>query len=77
MGGMIQPAQLLALSLMALGASTLHGIRVSGPPAALRPVSLAVGTANVGAAAGARERMVNACVAARDRGRDAADCPRQ
>lgn len=77
MGGMIQPGQLLALSLMALGASTLHGIRVSGAPFALRPVSLAIGTPSTGAAAGARERTMNACVAARDRGRDAADCPRQ
>jgi len=74
---MIPPAQLLALSLMALGASTLHGIRASGAPAALRPVSLAIGTASAGAAAGARERTMNACVAARDRDRDAADCPRQ
>jgi hypothetical protein len=77
MDGMIQPGQLLALSLMALGASTLHGIRASGAPAVLRPASLAVVTANAGAAAGARERTMNACVAARDRDRGAADCPRQ
>jgi hypothetical protein len=69
-GRVIQPAHILAVSLLALGASTLHGVRFSAPPGAapgLRPVSQA--------ALAARDRVARAaCVRPVARGRDGAGC---
>jgi len=73
----IQPSHLLALSLLALGASTLHGVRSSSVvvpsliPFVLRPLVL-IGSAQAAAIASARERTDRACVA--ERGRDASGC---
>ena len=75
----IQPAHVLALSLLTLGASTLHGIRSSSVPAPilfptlLRPLTL-VGTAQAAALANARERAERNCSAPRSRAREASAC---
>jgi len=75
----IQPAQLLALSLIALGASTLHGVRYSnaavpGTPGLLVATGAGAGSASV---ANARERATRMCVSTRTRGRHASDCAEQ
>jgi hypothetical protein len=70
---MIGPAQILALSLLTLGASMLHGVMTSRPgsPAASRPAdgSRAV---QVAATAGLRERSARVRVESRMRGADVA-----
>jgi len=77
--GVIQPSHLLALAVLALGASTLHGIRSSSVPAPslfptlLRPLVL-VGTAQAAALASARERAERNCPAARSRARESSVC---
>jgi hypothetical protein len=72
---MNRPAQLLALSLIALGASTLHGIRSPGAsvPTALRPATSASAAVG-GAGTSARNRTMRACAASRERGRSTPDC---
>jgi hypothetical protein len=65
--GVIQPAHLLALSLMALGVTTLHGARSSSPsvPGALRTLT-AVGALS-GASALPRDRLMRTCAPTRER----------
>ena len=75
----IPASHVLALSLLALGASTLHGVRSSSlatpslVPIMLRPFVL-IGSAQAAALANARERADRTCAADRDRGRDASGC---
>jgi hypothetical protein len=68
---MIGPAQILALSLLTLGASMLHGVMTSRPgsPAASRPAdgSRAV---QVAATGGVRDRAPRMRVESRVRGAD-------
>lgn len=59
---MIRPVQLLALSLIALGASTLHGMR---SPAPLTPGLRLPAAAS--AASLPRERMLRYCAPSRER----------
>jgi hypothetical protein len=73
--GMIKPAELLALSLVALGVSTLYGARSSNPtaPGGLRTLT---GTFT-GASALPRDRMMRTCAPTRERGSEsAAGCAR-
>jgi len=78
-GSVIQPAHLLALSLLALGASTLHGVRSStviapgAVPMTLRSLAPG-GTARAAVLANAREREEHACAEARSRDRDGPGC---
>ena len=66
--GVIKPVHLLALSLMALGVTTLHGARSSSPsvPGAWRTLT------GVGALSGAstlpRDRLMRTCAPTRERG---------
>ncbi len=63
----IQPAHLLALSLMALGVTTLHGVRSSGPSTPGAPRAVRAPGAQPGAGTLPRERT---CAPTRERGSD-------
>jgi hypothetical protein len=73
----IPASHVLALSLLTLGASTLHGVRSSSVATPtmmmLRPFVL-IGGAQAAAIVKARERADRTCAADRGRGRDASDC---
>jgi hypothetical protein len=75
----IQPAQVLALSLIALGATTLHGIRSSAPASAGAQLIAGGTTGATGGTslASARERAARVCTATRTRGRHATGCAEQ
>jgi hypothetical protein len=75
----IQPAQLLALSLIALGASTLHGVRYANAPVPGTPRPLIASGAGAASTsvANARDRAARMCVSTRTRGRHASDCAEQ
>jgi hypothetical protein len=70
--GVFQPAHLLALSLLALGVTTLHGARSSSPlvPGARR--TLTPIAALSGASALPRDRLMRTCAPTRERGSESA-----
>lgn len=70
--GVFQPVHLLALSLVALGVTTLHGVRSSGPsvPGAWRNPT-PVGAIS-GASALPRDRLMRTCAPTRERGTESA-----
>jgi hypothetical protein len=71
---MIRPAQILALSLLTLGASLLHGVTTprSGSPAAAHPADGSRAAGQAVATAGVRERAPRMRAESRMRSADVA-----